>query len=466
MVEAPELLSGAAERAVQTARRDRGSRDAPDPPAALRPFLGFTKRLPQRALRAVLDVLDEDEGFRSRVADGADEAQLGRASLLFLTRPASWQQDLDRLFRADAEERHDIDVARTEMSSQRRVEQLLENVERLRADLEVATAARADAERTVAGLRADVLSLNAERNELAESVARLDSERARAVRELKAAESISTDRLERQRSDRAALDAALARIAELEASAASESVTVAVGGTVDHPERSSDTAETASSTWADDRRRTAAEAVGNAAVAARELGAALAAAAEALADDTEEGHTGNGEVVGNDSCERDGTAGTTPPRPPRRVPLRLRGGVLEGTAEGMRQLLASKELVAIVDGYNVTMEGWPLLDPSAQRDTLIRALGALQATVVARIHVVFDGDSDGARPHVAAPLPIRVHFSAAGTEADDVILSTVKGLPTDTPVLVISSDRRVSDGARRLGANVARSSELLDLLRT
>ena len=145
--------------------------------------------------------------------------------------------------------------------------------------------------------------------------------------------------------------------------------------------------------------------------------------------------------------------------------MRLRGGLVEGTVEGLRQLLGIAAMVTIIDGYNVTMQGWPALDRTAQRDTLVRSLGSLQAQVASAIHVVFDGDADGARPHVAAPLPIRVHFSHADTEADDVILSTVADLPTDTPVLVVSSDRRVTDGARRLGANVASSSELLELLR-
>jgi hypothetical protein len=79
--------------------------------------------------------------------------------------------------------------------------------------------------------------------------------------------------------------------------------------------------------------------------------------------------------------------------------------------------------------------------------------------------VVFDGDDDGRRPSVGAPLPVRVHFSSAEVEADDVILDMVSRLPTDVGVLVVSSDRRVAEGARRLGANVASSSVLLELLR-
>jgi predicted RNA-binding protein with PIN domain len=95
----------------------------------------------------------------------------------------------------------------------------------------------------------------------------------------------------------------------------------------------------------------------------------------------------------------------------------------------------------------------------------VRALGSLQARVRASLHVVFDGDADGSRPSVGAPLPVRVHFSPEHTEADDVILGMVAQLPTDTAVVVVSSDRRVAEGARRLGANSVRSSVLLQLLR-
>jgi len=145
--------------------------------------------------------------------------------------------------------------------------------------------------------------------------------------------------------------------------------------------------------------------------------------------------------------------------------VRLRRGVDDGTPEALRQLLEVDAMVAFVDGYNVTMEGWPVLDHRGQRSRLLSALAAVQHQVPAVIHVVFDGDADGGRPSVATPLPVRVHFSAADTEADDVILAMVGQLPTDVPVLVVSSDRRVAEGARRLGANAVASSVLLELLR-
>jgi predicted RNA-binding protein with PIN domain len=120
----------------------------------------------------------------------------------------------------------------------------------------------------------------------------------------------------------------------------------------------------------------------------------------------------------------------------------------------------------IADGYNISMEAWPLLDGAAQRSSLLNMLAALQARTSALVHVVFDGEGAGSRPAVGAPLAVRVHFSKADVEADDVILDMVAGLPTDQPVIVVSSDRRVQDGARRLGANVVSSGQLLALTRS
>ena len=120
----------------------------------------------------------------------------------------------------------------------------------------------------------------------------------------------------------------------------------------------------------------------------------------------------------------------------------------------------------IVDGYNVSMEAWPLLDSAcAAQPRSSRCSASLQARTGASFHVVFDGDDDGRRPSVGAPLPVRVHFSHAEVEADDVVLDMVARLPTDRPVVVVSSDRRVQDGARRLGANIVKSCELLSLQR-
>ena len=78
---------------------------------------------------------------------------------------------------------------------------------------------------------------------------------------------------------------------------------------------------------------------------------------------------------------------------------------------------------------------------------------------------MFDGADLPHRPPVAsARQAVRVSFSPAGVEADDVILRLVDTIPADRPVVVASSDRRVQEGARDRGANVISSSQLLAVL--
>ncbi|MEZ5268119.1 MAG: NYN domain-containing protein [Microthrixaceae bacterium] len=66
---------------------------------------------------------------------------------------------------------------------------------------------------------------------------------------------------------------------------------------------------------------------------------------------------------------------------------------------------------------------------------------------------------------VDAPLPVRVHFTQAGLEADDRLLEFVESAAPDLGILVVSSDRRVRDGARDRGAGVVSSRTLLALRR-
>jgi predicted RNA-binding protein with PIN domain len=422
--------------------------------------LGFTKKLPTRALRTVQAALEADESFRARVAEDAQEGELGRAGWLYLTRPSGWADELDGLVAAAADEQRDTEALRSELSAQRRVEQLADNVERLRADLAEAERARAQADAELGRERSGRLASEASRDELVGRVAELEDERARAVKQLKATETTATSRLEALRSAQAQVAELQARVRELEATPD------AAGPAQDAAERAAadeapagNAAGAAPSPWNGTDPAAVADAVASAARAAAVLGEALAAAAAGLTPVA----VPPSQPPPASEPARD--VAVAAPRPSRRVPVRLRGGVHDGTPEGLQQLLEVEGMVAIVDGYNVTMEGWPALDHHGQRSSLVTRLGGVQTLVPAAIHVVFDGDADGRRPSVGAPLPVRVHFSPADTEADDVILSMVAGLPTDTPVLVVSSDRRVAEGARRLGANSVRSSVLLELLR-
>ena len=61
-------------------------------PVELRPVLRFS-RLSAAAYGVIARVIDEDGIFRARVAEAADESEVGRASWLWLHRPVGWLDD-------------------------------------------------------------------------------------------------------------------------------------------------------------------------------------------------------------------------------------------------------------------------------------------------------------------------------------------------------------------------------------
>ena len=493
-----ELLIGALERAVVTARRDASTVDAPAPPTKLRPVLRFAK-LPSRALQTVRAVLDSDDEFRARVAEGATENELGRASWLFLERPEGWDEEFELLAAAAVEESEDDEASRREGVAERRLAQVESTLESLRVDHGRSTAALDAAESALAEERAGRARLEADAAALSARLDELGAERAATVKHLKATEALATNRLDELRALRA-------RVAELEEQLAQRPTAEEPRGVAELPFDQQSPADASGASTAGDRGALVAapavpavpapagpepagpepagpepagaspwngldptqvaDAVARAAAASAALSEALADAARLLVPEPSPavGPPDTEPVSTEPSEDRDEPSAPSI-RPPRRSPLRLRGGVHDGTAEGVEQLASTPGAIVIVDGYNVSMEGWPALDRSQQRTSLTRALGALRNRTGANVHVVFDGDEDGRRPSVGAPLPVRVHFSPADVEADDVILAMVAELPTDVPVVVASSDRRVAEGARRLGANVVRSDALLALLR-
>ena len=153
------------------------------------------------------------------------------------------------------------------------------------------------------------------------------------------------------------------------------------------------------------------------------------------------------------------TPAPAPTRPPvteaavrgvRRTPVALPGGVLDDSVAAAEHLLRTPNAVLVVDGYNVTMTGWPELAAAEQRRRLVALLADLAARTSTRVEVVFDGaEVDGGA--IAVPAPAR-----------QCVL--VAQLPASRPVIVVSSDNRVREGARRGGANLLYSRQLLDTL--
>jgi predicted RNA-binding protein with PIN domain len=149
----------------------------------------------------------------------------------------------------------------------------------------------------------------------------------------------------------------------------------------------------------------------------------------------------------------------------RRRPLRMPPGMFEDSTEAAEHLVRVPGVLLLVDGYNVSKQGWPDLDLPLQRERLVGGLVTLQARTGARIEVVFDGVDDASWRGRTAPGRLRVEFTPTGVEADDRILDRLAGTPAHHPVVVVSNDHRIRDGARGRGANVLRAEQLLAALR-
>ncbi|HSL57199.1 MAG TPA: NYN domain-containing protein, partial [Acidimicrobiales bacterium] len=160
----------------------------------------------------------------------------------------------------------------------------------------------------------------------------------------------------------------------------------------------------------------------------------------------------------------DGAGARRGPRIERRPPP-LPPGVFDDSVEAADALLRRADAVVLVDGYNVAMTVWPDLPKSEQRRRLERSLDELAARCRCRPEVVWDGAAVVEPLPVTSPRGVRVRFSPADVEADDVILDRLGELPPSDEVVVVSSDREVRDGARAGGAGVLSSEQLRDALR-
>jgi predicted RNA-binding protein with PIN domain len=150
--------------------------------------------------------------------------------------------------------------------------------------------------------------------------------------------------------------------------------------------------------------------------------------------------------------------------PARRAPVRLPPGMLQDDPAAIEAMIRTPGLAVIVDGYNVSMLAWPDASPAEQRERLCDALTEFQLRFRCEVTVVFDGaEVPGVRPLRRRGL--RIVFSAAGQEADEVVVGEVMFRPAEVPVIVVSSDREVRTAAESEGATVLAADELLQLMR-
>lgn len=148
----------------------------------------------------------------------------------------------------------------------------------------------------------------------------------------------------------------------------------------------------------------------------------------------------------------------------RRAPVHIPSGMRDDTPRAVEAMIRTPRVAVLVDGYNVSMLAWPHATPAEQRERLHDALVELHLRARCQITVVFDGaEVPGVRPPRRAG--VTVLFSAAGQDADEVVVDQVAARPRSVPALVVSSDAEVQAGAEKHGAQVIPSALFLQVLR-
>jgi predicted RNA-binding protein with PIN domain len=468
--EAEELLHPAAELAIEIARTNARGQPPLEVPGRLRPFLGFAK-LTNRALATARRVVEEDSEFRSHVARAVDmpnaERTLGRAGILWLSRPDGWEAELGAL----VAEARSAAAARAEDVEERSAQRRLRHAEEAR---DRAERGADDARRSAEAARADLQEERRLRRS-AEEVAQRAARHASSVEEQLAAARRAADQSAAQLAERAEAHAATtAALAEADAErrdlrAQVDRLRTIAERTVATPATPPPSAQAQEPAVAADQRGLA-DAVTAASAAAAALGAALSQAAAALEPRSAPRPTM--EVAEAPPAAPHARRPATPPRwnrrrrrgPPRR-PAPLPPFVHDDSTEAAEHLVRLPGVTLLVDGYNATISTWPELPLPEQRRRLVDALAELAARTGASPEVVFDGAE--VAPEHRAPVPLRslvnVSFTSPDVEADDELIARARA--RRLPVVVASNDRRVREGARAAGANVLGIDQLLAALR-
>ena len=405
-----EVLREALIAVVEVARAGQKEKPPVDPPMRLKQLLTF-KKFSERALGQVREVVENDEEFRERMLEAINEEKAGRVGWLWLARPDGWEQECAELAAAAEQE--------SEMAADAQSHKVLEQrLQRAEAALEKAERQRDKAGREREQARLLAAQARSEARQIEEESDKLAAEQEKTLEELNSAQK-SLERIQRKE--------------------------VRTDDKLKKAQREIDRLNKELR----DSRIQYEEEVGS-------LKERLAAAEEEVALAREAGFEPPREI-----------APESPPPITAQRPIALPPGMLKETVEAAEHLLRTPKVVMLVDGYNVTFKNWQDMPVREQRVRLLQKLNELSARYSeAEIVVVFDGtetDYDYI-PTTVRSLGVSVRFSPPGTEADDVIIKWCREYPLWQPLVVVSHDGRVREGARNLKANVVQPSKLLKLM--
>ncbi len=416
-------LRSAIEYAVLIAEETQRRKPPMAVPNELRAFFG-KPRVPSGALGRLRRTIEADDLFRRRIAAGASPELVDDVGRLWLQRPDGWVEQALAVIGAGEAERAAADGAAALRRAEKR---------RVAAE-EAAVRARAEA------VRLEALA-DEQRMELDRLVA--DLEKADDALSEMRAELIDVRNEARHARDREA-----AAMAKLERAVAASSA--------DQPPPGAEPSPTG---------------VGSKMVT--DMLAVLQAEIDAEMDELRSGVSRSAASI-EAAIERaaallapDGPNtidGSTrhPSGASQRRPLRLPGGILASSAEAAAFLVRSDALL-LIDGYNVSMLGWPSLSLDEQRIALVTAVENTAHRFGTDATIVFDG-ADIVGAHSLRRRSTRVIFSPSGVIADDVIRAEVERTPASRHVVVVTNDAEIARDVRAQGANVLPSNALLAVL--
>jgi len=399
----PKQLRAACRLALEVVRAGDDAVPCVPAPPTLVPILRFT-RLSGGAFAAIARAVDDDPELRARVAAEAQESEVGPTGWLWLHRPTGWLADpawTDRPVRSGPARVRAHRRKKPDAAPPRQVTGESETDRRRTAkQLQEAKRATEEAREEVAVLRARLAAMAEERNRAVREAKRLQVDLAQARRDLKVARQATR---------------------EAEAELLARPVEGPDGQQSRSPPRfgSDDAADFPPPELVDLCR------------------------------------PGSGPRRGGGG----GRAGGAGRRRTARAVAALPPGVFHATPAGHRHLLMGGGALLVVDGYNLARAAWSGLSPQEERRRTVALLEEVRARSGGEVVVVFDGDSKTVAPTHSRS--VRVQFSETGVTADDHITALLAAVPVERPVVVVSSDRAVGVDARRHGATVLTSHELL-----
>ncbi len=158
-----------------------------------------------------------------------------------------------------------------------------------------------------------------------------------------------------------------------------------------------------------------------------------------------------------------GTRNPFKPAAERRFEIKIPASISADPLAVIRHVVATDDVVVLVDGDAVSEMGWPETGVATRREALVKYLGDLAADTGAAQDAVFSGAlSDGDELPVSRA--VRVRITAPGIAPADALAELVDSYPREWPIAVVSDDPGLAEYATGQGATLLSNGQLLDLL--